>query len=117
MEGVMQGGMVVILKTPKGKYKGYVWGSPNYHMMDWRGCNYHIRSIEGQPHLGFLTVEECEEFIRAKFPTEEDMWNWSARSDGTFMTDEVFKRRVKDINLPRKPKPAPLAGSTEGFET
>ena len=30
----MLGSHLIIMKTPAGRFKGYAWGSPNYHMMD-----------------------------------------------------------------------------------
>lgn len=101
----MRGEAVTILKTPKGKFKGYVWGYPNEHLMDWRGCNFHIRSVEGQPHFGFATVEECEAFLKAKFPTRKELEVWALRSDGTFMKDDVLKREVKSLTIPKGSTP------------
>lgn len=100
----MLGSHLIIMKTPAGRFKGYAWGSPNYHMMDWRGCNYHFRSVDGQPHRGYATVEECETFLRARFANERALWDWAERGEGTFMTAETFKRRVKDVDLPREPQ-------------
>lgn len=98
----MRGCIVSILKTPKGRFKGYVWGYPNEHLMDWRGCNFHIRSVEGQPHFGYATVEECEAFMRAKFPNKEVLQTWAYCGDGSFMKEGTINREVKSLSIPEK---------------
>ncbi len=79
-------------KTPSGRFKVYVWGQPNYHIMDWRGCNYRYKAVPGQPHRGWETRKEAEEWARTQFENVAQARGWAYfnAGDGTFMTDDKF---------------------------
>lgn len=102
----MQDVSLVIGKTSSGKYKVYVWGQPDWHLMDWRGCNYRYKCVEGQPHYGFETAEGAEQFARKKFKTNNDVKEYgNGCGDGTFLTEEKFSSmEIKDVTLPEKEK-------------
>lgn len=78
-----------VLTTPSGKkYKAYVIGRANGHIMDWRGCNFRCTPVSGQGR-GFDTVEETKQFIK-NLPEEKKKIEFQkARySDGSFLKDE-----------------------------
>lgn len=83
---------LVIGKTPSGSgWKAYAHGQPNIHVTDWRGANYRIATVPGQPSRGFKTAEEALSFASTRFASEADFNRWSFRADGSFCTDERFQ--------------------------
>lgn len=93
-------------KLRSGGFKVYVWGQPDLHLSNWRGCNFRYKAVDGQPHRGFATLEEAVTFGQSKFSSLTEVRKW-ARSvgDGSFLTDEEFVARGfdkswSDIKLP-----------------
>jgi hypothetical protein len=81
-------------------WKCYIWGKPDNHIMDWRGCNYHYASVKGQPHFGFKTREAAEAWLRAKFPKDRDAKVYAGNAgDGAFYTDDMCNSS-KEVHLP-----------------
>ena len=86
-------------KTPKGKFKVYIWGQPDYHIMDWSGCNYRYLAVGGQPARGFDTFAQALTAAKKLFHTEARAREYAGnRGDGTFMSDAKFKSfEMKDV--------------------
>jgi len=83
----------LIRRLPSGGYKGYIWGQPDSHCMDYRGCNYRYKAVNGQPLRGFASHGEAMDFLRKRFATRREVWEWAGRAgDGSFLTDELYKQ-------------------------
>jgi len=54
---------LAICQTPSGFYKVYWWGVQEDHISDWRGCAYRFVTVQGQPKLGYLTVDDARKFL------------------------------------------------------
>ena len=75
----------------KPRYVVYVMGQADYHMMDWRGCNFQRCKVPNQPK--FNTLKEATEWAVAHFEEfrhQVDGINGSHVSD----TDDKFDERV-----------------------
>lgn len=99
----MKGSMACVGVTPKTKrWKAYVWGQPDYHIMDWRGCNYRVYAIHDQPRRGFDSADEAVAWYHQRFPTRDDLERYvRGRGDGCYMPDAFFKeRQCVDVHLP-----------------
>lgn len=78
-------------------YKVVVWGQPNFHASDWRGCNYRVMTVKGQPHRGFTSIDDAEAFAKKVFTTEKDAKNYAeSNGDGSFLVGDMVDC-VKDI--------------------
>lgn len=81
-----------VFKNPKtGRYKVMVVGRADGHIMDWRGCNFRITPVDGQPRRGFLTYEEAKAFEKAieADPIRKEIEFKKCRyTGGTFLNDE-----------------------------
>ena len=89
---------LLVLNTPKG-YKVYLWGQPDEHIMDWRGCNYRRLSIPAdllkQPRGGFPNVADA--FLAFDRADESAIKKWSERAgDGTHLSDFSTFYRIQD---------------------
>lgn len=51
---------LTICATKAGRFKVYVLGQHDDHLMDWAGMNYRFAPVTGQPRLGHTTYEEAE---------------------------------------------------------
>ena len=83
---------IIIGTTPKGGYKAYFWGRADAHISDWRGTNYRIAPIDGQPSRGFKTCQEAEDFARAKFKSEDQVAEAARRIPGSHFSDSRGNR-------------------------
>lgn len=82
---------LALAKTPKGRWKAYILGQTDDHIMDWRGCNFRRATIEGQPHRGYATREEAYKFLQEKFKDNVDVGIYAGKAgDGTFMSEEWY---------------------------
>lgn len=94
-------GDLIIGRTPSGSgWKAYAWGQPNGHMQDWRGANYRLAVIPGQPTRGYALAWEAFRFATMCFPTEVDFERWVRKTAGSFCTDARFRAlgKVHDVN-------------------
>lgn len=57
-------GLFVVCETKSHKFKVYIMGQADGHIMDWRGCNHKFVSVTGQPMRGFETVESAKMFCK-----------------------------------------------------
>lgn len=48
-----------ICETKSGRFKLYIQGQADDHVMDWAGCNFKFVSVTRQPRAGFETLEEA----------------------------------------------------------
>ncbi len=53
-----------INRTKSGRFKVYMQGSADGHIMDWLGCNFKFVTVKGQPFRGFETKEEAKNFLK-----------------------------------------------------
>lgn len=84
----MLGTMLSIKVLKSNRFKVVVWGRNDDHIMDWHGCNFHVKTVEGQPHRGYETFEEAVSFAREKFLTRDDVHSYGRRcGDGSFLGD------------------------------
>jgi len=80
-------------KTPSGKFKLYIMGQHDEHMMDWYGCNFRTFAVEGQPLRGYETPREVLEFARKTFKSDKAFRQYAAAcGNGTHLNDERYKR-------------------------
>ncbi len=78
-----------IEETLKGKFKAYVWGQPDAHLMDWNGCNYRHKPVPGQPLRGYKTVKDVERYIKAWW-TKEKLKEFAINcGDGSFLSESI----------------------------
>ncbi len=61
---------IAIRRLPSGRFKCVGDGVPEYHLMDWTGCNCHYLTIPGQPVRGHETVEAALEWLFSRYATE-----------------------------------------------
>ena len=54
----MTNASIIIGMKPSGAYKAYFWGRADAHISDWRGTNYRIAPVDGQPSRGFKTYKD-----------------------------------------------------------
>ena len=94
---------VCTVTITKRRFKVYIWGQPDLHMMDWNGCNYRTMTVKGQPHRGFASREEAEAWALDRFPTDADATVYASEGgDGTFMSNSRYEElNLKDIRLPK----------------
>lgn len=52
-------------RTKSGRFKVYMQGRADGHIIDWRGCNFKFVPVEGQPFRGYETKEEAKAFLKA----------------------------------------------------
>lgn len=81
-------------RVPSGGYKLYLTGQHDDHIMDWAGCNYRYKVIEGQPLRGFHTLYFVEEFQRKfieRFPPRTDILNGHIDAKFGFNREEFEK--------------------------
>lgn len=109
-----QQSIYVASRRYEGKYKVYIMGQPAGHISDWRGCNYRVWSIKGQPHKGFSTKEEALAWVKKTFKSGYEVHQATSRGDGTFIKQGMFyetdyvtvkfkrKRTQKEINELKK---------------
>ncbi|MGW8178197.1 MAG: hypothetical protein ACWGQW_05430 [bacterium] len=89
------GAFIKMLPSGRG-YKAYLWGQPDMHIMDWNGCNHRRFTIPDQPLFGFQTPEKAADFVRAKYPTEDDLKRYADKcGDGSFLTEEFFADNIE----------------------
>lgn len=56
---------LVVCKTGGGKYKVYVMGRADGHVIDWRGCNFKFVPVTGQPFRGYPTKEDADQLMKS----------------------------------------------------
>jgi hypothetical protein len=71
----------VIVQRPSGKLKAYIQSKAPGHISDWRGCNYRLYPVPGQPRRGFNDVKELLAFLSSG-PGSPDL-----SGSGTFFGD------------------------------
>lgn len=81
--------MIRLLKRPH-KFFVYWVGQPDYHIMDWAGCNFHFIRAPGQPKGGFDTPWEAYYWAESKTKEEIQAEAWGA--SGSFLKDEISKQ-------------------------
>ncbi len=100
----MQGPFILTVhRRPTGRYKVYVTGHHDDHLMDWRGLNLRHTPVSGQPRLGFATYEEAEAFMLALERDEvrlEEEFRRAVHTTGTWMSDEALAHRCMDCKAP-----------------
>ncbi len=53
-----------VFQIPSGKFKVLIWGAADGHIMDWRGTNYRLTPVTGQPVRGFKTIDEAKALLQ-----------------------------------------------------
>lgn len=86
-------------KLPTGRFKVYIWGQPDHHVDDRRGCNYRTKTVSGQPHLGFPTYEVARAWANERFKNQFDFECYARDcGNGTHMNDDRFdEMELRDI--------------------
>lgn len=72
-----------------GNWKVYVTGHADGNVTSWRGCNYRVKTVPGQPHRGFATKDEAIAFAKEKFPDVKTLREYADRcGDGSALRDD-----------------------------
>lgn len=69
--------LLSIHQTAGGRYKVYVTGHHDEHLMDWAGANYRHTPISDQPRRGFVLFEEAESLL-ARLEKTPALWKHDA---------------------------------------
>jgi len=98
----MTNASIIIGMKPSGAYKAYFWGRADAHISDWRGTNYRIAPVDGQPSRGFKTYKDAENFARAKFQSEDQITEAARYISGSHFSDSRANRMEwKTIDISR----------------
>jgi len=86
----MIGAGLCVKQLKSGNWKVCIWGQADGHVSDWCGCNFRIKTVKGQPHKGFATKEEAEEWGRSQFVNQGAVQFYGERAgDGSHMGDNT----------------------------
>ena len=77
------------------RFYAYLVGKPSYHIMDWRGPNYHIARIKEQPKSGFATIREAKQFGKDFVRVMDERRDRTYPTLGQFLTDGLFAKIEK----------------------
>lgn len=87
---------VRLLKRPH-KFFVYWIGRPDYHIMNWRGCNFHWVKAESQPRDGFDTPWDAYLWADKRIMLQrEDVMREIGPKSGSHLGDSI-DRYVSDI--------------------
>jgi len=94
----MRTGPIAIVADRKGGWRAYIYGYPDDHLMDYRGCNYHVKALSRR---AWPTQAAAEQFIRDTYPTRQALDRYAHHAgDGTFMRRDFGP--YEEVVLPKE---------------